>query len=69
MPEPGFTPEALAGRVAGLAKAPALLAAAARAARAEGRADAASRLADLVECRMPSNGGRGANGAAGGIAA
>ncbi len=66
MPEPGFTPEALAARVTSLAETPALLAEAARAARAEGRADAARRLADLVERRMPSNGGRGANGATNG---
>jgi len=64
MPEPAFTADALAARLVALAEAPARLAEAAACARAEGRADAARRLADLVERRMPANGGRGVNGAA-----
>lgn len=48
MPEPSFTPEALATRLDALLAAPATLAAAAAQARAAGRRDAATRLADLV---------------------
>jgi UDP-N-acetylglucosamine--N-acetylmuramyl-(pentapeptide) pyrophosphoryl-undecaprenol N-acetylglucosamine transferase len=49
LPQPAFTPEALAGRIAVLAAAPAALQAAAQAAAGCGAADAARRLADLVE--------------------
>ncbi len=49
VPQPAFTAVALASRILGLAAAPALLTAAARAAAGCGIADAASRLADLVE--------------------
>jgi UDP-N-acetylglucosamine--N-acetylmuramyl-(pentapeptide) pyrophosphoryl-undecaprenol N-acetylglucosamine transferase len=48
MPQPAFTPEALAERLAALIAAPERLAAAAAAARAQGRPDAARGLADLV---------------------
>jgi len=44
----GFTPQRLAAEIAGLAAAPARLAAMAAAARSVGRLDAADRLADLV---------------------
>jgi UDP-N-acetylglucosamine--N-acetylmuramyl-(pentapeptide) pyrophosphoryl-undecaprenol N-acetylglucosamine transferase len=47
--QPDFTPGALAGRIATLAASPALLHDAARNAASCGIADAASRLADLVE--------------------
>ena len=43
-----FTPERLAGEIAGLAGAPQRLAAMAAAARSLGKLDAAERLADLV---------------------
>ena len=49
VPQPDFTPEALASRIAALAAAPASLRDFARAAASCGIADAASRLADLVE--------------------
>jgi len=49
LPQPDFTSAALAERIATLAAAPSLLAAAARAASGCGIADAACRLADLVE--------------------
>lgn len=52
MPQPGFTAEALAQRLTALFGAPDTLSAAAAAAHAQGRADAAARLADLVEARM-----------------
>ncbi len=48
MSEAAFTPEALARRIESLLAAPAMLAAAAQAARRLGRPDAAQRLADLV---------------------
>lgn len=49
MPQPNFTPGALAERLSALLVDPAALAAAAAAARTQGRPDAAARLADLVE--------------------
>ena len=49
MPQPSFTPVALADRIASLMASPALLGLAAHAAASCGIADAASRLADLVE--------------------
>jgi UDP-N-acetylglucosamine--N-acetylmuramyl-(pentapeptide) pyrophosphoryl-undecaprenol N-acetylglucosamine transferase len=61
MTQPGFMPEILADRIAALAGRPRSLTEAAAAARAFGVPDAASRLADLVERRMPVNGGRGVN--------
>ncbi len=54
-----FTPAALAARVEAFLAAPARLAEAAAGARSAGRPQAASRLADLVERRMPARGGRG----------
>ena len=52
MPQPTFTPDALAGRIAALAASPATLEAAAHAAATCGIADAVSRLANLVERTM-----------------
>jgi UDP-N-acetylglucosamine--N-acetylmuramyl-(pentapeptide) pyrophosphoryl-undecaprenol N-acetylglucosamine transferase len=52
MPQTGFTPEALTQRLTALLVAPAVLVEAAVGARSHARADAASRLADLVEARM-----------------
>ena len=49
MAQPAATPEALARAIADLAEDPARLARMAEAALGVGRADAASRLADLVE--------------------
>ena len=49
MPQPTFTPNALASRIATLAASPAMLETAAHAAAGCGIADAVSRLADLVE--------------------
>jgi UDP-N-acetylglucosamine--N-acetylmuramyl-(pentapeptide) pyrophosphoryl-undecaprenol N-acetylglucosamine transferase len=49
VPERDLTPMALAQRIASLMDAPEQLVAAAAAARAQGRVDAAERLADLVE--------------------
>ncbi|NLW95552.1 MAG: UDP-N-acetylglucosamine--N-acetylmuramyl-(pentapeptide) pyrophosphoryl-undecaprenol N-acetylglucosamine transferase, partial [Xanthomonadaceae bacterium] len=49
VPEPEFTPEALARLLGGLFASPTRLQDAARAASALGRPDAAARLADLVE--------------------
>ncbi|WP_192499033.1 undecaprenyldiphospho-muramoylpentapeptide beta-N-acetylglucosaminyltransferase [Skermanella pratensis] len=48
MPQPAFTPKALADRLEALLDLPATLGKAAEAARARGAADAASRLADIV---------------------
>lgn len=56
MPEPGFTPAALAARLTEFAAEPQRLAAAAAAARDFGRPDAAAALADLVERHMPNAG-------------
>ncbi len=52
MPQPGFTPEALAARLRELLADPVALVAAAVAARSQARADAAASLADLVEKRL-----------------
>jgi UDP-N-acetylglucosamine--N-acetylmuramyl-(pentapeptide) pyrophosphoryl-undecaprenol N-acetylglucosamine transferase len=52
MAQPVFTPQALAEQLEMLLPSPAVLAEAAVAARTQARADAASRLADLVESRM-----------------
>ena len=52
MPQPAFTPAALGAAIERLLGAPALLTGAAARAAALGRADAAARLADLVEERM-----------------
>jgi UDP-N-acetylglucosamine--N-acetylmuramyl-(pentapeptide) pyrophosphoryl-undecaprenol N-acetylglucosamine transferase len=52
MAQPGFTAATLAGRLEQLFADPAALAAAAAAARTQARADAADRLADLVEALM-----------------
>ena len=49
VPERELTPEALARRLASLMDDPAALERAAAAAKAEGRVDAAERLADLAE--------------------
>ena len=49
MPQPQFTPDALAARLTELMANPQVLAAAAASAAAQGHADAAARLADLVE--------------------
>lgn len=54
MPQPAFTPEALASRLESLFTQPGTLARAAGCARAAGRPDAAARLADLVAA-LPSN--------------
>lgn len=52
IPQPGFTPDALAARLADLLAAPATLMRAASAAAAAAPPNAASRLADLVEAHM-----------------
>jgi UDP-N-acetylglucosamine--N-acetylmuramyl-(pentapeptide) pyrophosphoryl-undecaprenol N-acetylglucosamine transferase len=52
MLQEGFTPEAVAGKLAELMKNPALLAQAATAARACGQPDAAKNLADVVEKKL-----------------
>jgi UDP-N-acetylglucosamine--N-acetylmuramyl-(pentapeptide) pyrophosphoryl-undecaprenol N-acetylglucosamine transferase len=52
MPQPQFDPVSLAQRLSGLLADPAALAAAAIAARSQGRGDAAARLADLVESHL-----------------
>jgi UDP-N-acetylglucosamine--N-acetylmuramyl-(pentapeptide) pyrophosphoryl-undecaprenol N-acetylglucosamine transferase len=49
MPQPSFTPAALTERLTTLLQEPGALCAASAAARSQARADAASRLADLVE--------------------
>ncbi len=61
MPQPTFTPDALASRIESFLIAPPRLIDAAMKARSIGVPEAATRLADLVERRMPANGGRGAN--------
>lgn len=63
MPEPAFTPDALADRLKSLAERPSTLDVAAACARAAGRPDAARRLADAV-CAMIPNGGRASGKAA-----
>jgi UDP-N-acetylglucosamine--N-acetylmuramyl-(pentapeptide) pyrophosphoryl-undecaprenol N-acetylglucosamine transferase len=52
MPQPDFTPAALAARLGDLLATPATLAGAAEAARSQARPDAAARLADLVHDLM-----------------
>lgn len=52
MPQPTFTPDILANTLTELLSDPALLIVMAEAARAQGRPDAAARLADLVETRI-----------------
>ena len=52
IPQPGFTPAALAERLGALLADPSGLAEVAVAARSHARADAAARLADIVEARM-----------------
>lgn len=64
MPEPEFTPEALAARLDALLKAPAQLAEAAARARQSGRRDAARRLAELVLSQAGGNGARAGASAA-----
>ena len=66
MPQPTFTPDALASRMESFLIAPPRLIDAAKKARSIGVPEAATRLADLVERRMPANGGRGTNRALGG---
>ncbi|HLI12693.1 MAG TPA: undecaprenyldiphospho-muramoylpentapeptide beta-N-acetylglucosaminyltransferase [Alphaproteobacteria bacterium] len=58
MPEAGLDAAGLAERLRALIERPETLTAAARRARAIGRADAAERLAALVERLLPANGGR-----------
>jgi UDP-N-acetylglucosamine:LPS N-acetylglucosamine transferase len=55
MPQPSFTPDALASTLTELLSAPATLSAMAAAARTQARPDAAARLADLVETLMNHN--------------
>ncbi len=62
IPEGAFTPEALARRIETFLGEPSLLAQAAAKARAAGAPEAATRLADLVDRRIPAR-GSGANGA------
>jgi len=52
MPQPGFSPESLAGRLAVLLADPDRLTAASARARSQGQPDAAANLADLVEAHM-----------------
>ena len=66
MSQPTFTPDALASRMESFLIAPPRLIDAAKKARSIGVPEAATRLADLVERRMPANGGRGTNRALGG---
>ncbi|HYD30514.1 MAG TPA: undecaprenyldiphospho-muramoylpentapeptide beta-N-acetylglucosaminyltransferase [Azospirillaceae bacterium] len=61
IPQPAFTPQALAARLEALLTLPESLERAAGAARAWGRVDAAARLADAVESLI-GVGGNGANG-------
>jgi len=63
MPEPSFTPSALAARLDSLLGLPAILEKAAAGAKATGTQDAAERLADMVCELLPNNGnGNGADG-------
>ncbi len=62
MAEATLTPETLAARIAGFLAEPGLLAEAAGRARGVGAPQAAARLADVAERRIPRNGGRGVNG-------
>ena len=56
MPEPAFTPSALAARLDSLFGLPAILEKTASAARDSAAVDAARRLADMVCTLLPSNG-------------
>jgi UDP-N-acetylglucosamine--N-acetylmuramyl-(pentapeptide) pyrophosphoryl-undecaprenol N-acetylglucosamine transferase len=58
MPEASTPPAALAERLTSLLAQPETLARAAAAARAQGRRDAAARLADLVTSLIRGNGAR-----------
>ncbi len=58
MPQPSFTPSVLATRLEELLSSPALLAISAAQAASQGSADAAARLADLVESAMAPVGER-----------
>ena len=63
VPEPSFTPSALAARLDSLLGLPAILEKAAAGAKAAGTQDAAERLADMVCELLPNNGnGNGADG-------
>jgi len=63
MPEPSFTPSALAARLDSLLGLPAILEKAAAGAKAAGKLDAAERLADMVCALLPKGGnGDGADG-------
>ena len=63
MPEPSFTPSALAARLDSLLGLPAILEKAAAGAKAAGTRDAAGRLADMVCELLPKgNNGNGADG-------
>lgn len=64
MPQPAFTPEALAARLESLFAVPVILEKAAACARAAGRPDAARRLADMVSALVSSNGDHQAGRAA-----
>jgi UDP-N-acetylglucosamine--N-acetylmuramyl-(pentapeptide) pyrophosphoryl-undecaprenol N-acetylglucosamine transferase len=64
MPQPAFTPEALAERLESLFAQPTILEKAAACAHAAGRPDAATRLADLVSALVASNGDHGSGRAA-----
>jgi UDP-N-acetylglucosamine--N-acetylmuramyl-(pentapeptide) pyrophosphoryl-undecaprenol N-acetylglucosamine transferase len=57
VPQIGFTPALLAGRLRALLADPAELVGMATGARSHARADAAARLADLVEARMAVHAG------------
>jgi UDP-N-acetylglucosamine--N-acetylmuramyl-(pentapeptide) pyrophosphoryl-undecaprenol N-acetylglucosamine transferase len=59
LPQPEFTAGALAGWLEAAAEEPETLAQVAGAARAAAHPDAAERLADMVEARLPANGGSG----------
>lgn len=59
MPEPSFTPSALAARLDSLLGLPAILEKAAAGAKAAGKLDAAERLADMVCALLPANGADG----------
>ena len=54
IPQPDFTPDGLAQRLAALFDSPATLAAAAQAAASQAQPDAAAALADLIEALMSS---------------
>ncbi len=62
MPEPSFTPPALAARLDSLLGLPAILEKAAAGAKAAGKLDATERLADMVCALLRSNGADGPDG-------